>query len=83
MKKFIWIYLITVLCISLQAQTTYQSKYNLTGTWKLNTGETVVITQSGNNVTAAFSPPIKCHNDQRTTLFISPMEFTSFTGRDT
>jgi hypothetical protein len=83
MKKFIWIYLITVLCISAQGQTSHQSKYNLTGTWKLNTGETVVITQSGNNVTAVFSPPIKCHDDQRTTLFISPMEFTSFTGRDT
>ena len=88
MKQFISLSVLNavlsfILRTSLLGQPTPPSPIDLSGTWKLNTGETVVITQSGNNLTATFSPPVQCHDDVLTTLFISPMEFTSITGRDT
>ena len=59
-----------------QAQETKRwSRFDLSGTWRLNTGETIVITQSGNTVTASFSPSQPCYENVRTTLFISPLEY--------
>jgi hypothetical protein len=60
---------------ALSQETKRWSRFDLTGTWRLNTGETIVITHSGNIVTAAFSPTQPCYSDVRTTLFISPLEY--------
>src|SRR5437667_5401780 len=69
-----------ILLILLTAQLVHaQPRIDLTGTWKLNTDEIVVITQHGSQVTAVFSPPVQCHGDMRTTLFTSPFDSNALT----
>lgn len=49
---------------------------DLSGKWKLETGETVLITQeSSGEVTAQFSPEAPCWNRSITKLFIAPLSF--------
>jgi hypothetical protein len=49
----------------------------LTGKWKLDTGETIDITQSAaGEVTAKFSPPVACWNLQRTFLLKAKIKTT-------
>ncbi len=50
---------------------------NPTGKWKLDTGETIDITQSGSDeVTAKFSPQVRCWDLQRTGLFSGKLKTT-------
>ena len=82
MKKLIIILIIAFNSTLIYAQQN-PPPIDLSGTWKLNTEEIVVITQSGNQVTAVFSPSVQCHNEIRTTLFISPFDFNTLTlGND-
>jgi hypothetical protein len=50
----------------------------LTGKWKLDTGETIEIKQdSSGNVTANFTPSVRClTNSTRTILFSAPLKMT-------
>src|SRR3990172_5748568 len=84
MKKFLSISLCTALYFILHMQVYSQNLADLSGWWRLNTGDIIHILQSGNDVTAVYDPTVKCHSDELRTLFNSPiLEFTTMTGRDT
>jgi len=75
-RFFIVLFVFITLMQSSQSQEIKRwPRFDLSGTWRLNTGETIVITQSGNTVTASFSPAQPCYESVRTTLFISPLEY--------
>ena len=49
----------------------------LTGKWKLDTGEIITITQNTRNVTALFTPSVRClNNSTRTILFSGELKIT-------